>query len=40
MDLVSAELPARTLIVAIDPGKANHRVLLADGERGLDPARP
>jgi transposase len=35
MDLVSAELPARTLIVAIDPGKANHRVLLADGERGL-----
>ena len=35
MDLVSAELPARTLIVAIDPGKAKHRVLLADGERGL-----
>lgn len=35
MDLVSAELPAKTLVVAIDPGKANHRVLLADGERGL-----
>jgi transposase len=34
MDLVSAELPARTLVVAIDPGKATHRVLLADGERG------
>jgi transposase len=35
MDLVSAELPAKTLVVAIDPGKATHRVLLADGERGL-----
>lgn len=35
MDLVSAELPARTLVVAIDPGKASNRVLLADGERGL-----
>lgn|SRR6188474_724112 len=35
MDLVSAELPAKTLVVAIDPGKANHRVLLADGERGM-----
>lgn len=35
MDLVSAELPAKTLVVAIDPGKVNHRVLLADGERGL-----
>ncbi len=35
MDLVSAELPARTLVVAIDPGKATHRVVLADGERGL-----
>lgn len=35
MDLVSAELPAKTLVVAIDPGKAMHRVLLADGERGL-----
>lgn len=35
MDLVSAELPAKTLVVAIDPGKATNRVLLADGERGL-----
>lgn len=35
MDLVNAELPARTLVVAIDPGKATNRVLLADGERGL-----
>jgi transposase len=35
MDLVSAELPAKTLVVAIDPGKANHRVLLANGEQGL-----
>lgn len=35
MDLVSRELPARTLVVAIDPGKATNRVLLADGERGL-----
>lgn len=35
MDLISAELPARTLVVAIDPGKATNRVLLADGERGL-----
>ena len=35
MDLVSAELPAKTLVVAIDPGKASHRVLLADGEQGL-----
>lgn len=35
MDLVHAELPARTLVVAIDPGKVTHRVLLADGERGL-----
>ena len=25
MDLVRAELPAKTLVVAIDPGKANHR---------------
>jgi hypothetical protein len=39
MDLVSAELPARTLVVAIDPGKAKHRVLLADGERGLPVTR-
>jgi transposase len=35
VDLVRAELPAKTLVVAIDPGKANHRVLLANGERGL-----
>jgi len=35
MHLVSAELPAKTLVVAIDPGKATHRVLLADGEQGL-----
>jgi transposase len=35
MDLVRAELPARTLVVAIDPGKVTNRVLLADGERGL-----
>ena len=35
MDLVSAELPAKTLVVAIDPGKATNRVLLTDGERGL-----
>jgi transposase len=34
MDLVSAELPARTLVVGIDPGKATNRVLLATGERG------
>ena len=32
MDLLRAELPAKTLVVAIDPvGKARHRVLLADG---------
>jgi transposase len=35
MDLVSAELPAKTLIVAVDPGKVSNRVLLASGERGL-----
>lgn len=35
MDLVTAELPARTLVVAIDPGKATNRVLLADGKRGM-----
>lgn len=34
MDLVSAGLPARTLGVAIDPGKVTN-VLSADGERGL-----
>jgi transposase len=35
VDLVSAELPAKTLVVAIDPGKVSNRVLLASGERGL-----
>ena len=35
MDLVSAELPARTLVVAIDPGKVSNRVVLANGEQGL-----
>lgn len=35
MDLVSAELPARTLVVGVEPGKASNRVLLATGERGL-----
>lgn len=35
MDVLRAELPAKTRVVAIDPGKAKHRVLLADGERGL-----
>jgi transposase len=35
VDLVSAELPAKTLVVAIDPGKVSNRVILASGERGL-----
>jgi hypothetical protein len=35
MDLVSAELPARTLVVGIDPGKATNRVLLATREEGM-----
>jgi transposase len=35
VDLVSAELPAKTLVVAIDPGKVFNRVLLANGEQGL-----
>ena len=35
MDLVSAELAPRALVVAIDPGKVTNRVLLASGERGL-----
>jgi transposase len=35
VELVSAELPARTLVVAVDPGKVSNRVLLASGERGL-----
>jgi transposase len=34
VDLVRAELPASTLVVAIDPGKVSNRVLLASGERG------
>jgi hypothetical protein len=35
VELVSAELPAGTLVVAVDPGKVSNRVLLASGERGL-----
>jgi len=35
MDLVSAELPATTLVVAVDPGKVTNRMLLANGEQGL-----
>lgn len=35
MSLVSAELPARTLVVAVDPGKVTNRVVLASGERGM-----
>lgn len=35
MDLVSAELPAKTLVVGIDPGKAVNRALLATGEKGM-----
>jgi hypothetical protein len=35
VDLLSVELSAKTLVVAIDPGKVLHRVLLADGEQGL-----
>jgi transposase len=35
VDLVSAELPAKTLVVGIDPGKATNRVLLATGEKGM-----
>jgi transposase len=35
MDLVNAELPAKTLVVGIDPGKAANRVLLATGENGV-----
>jgi transposase len=35
VDLVSAELPAKTLVVAIDPGKVTNRVVLADGEQGM-----
>jgi transposase len=35
VDLVSAELPAKTLVVAVDPGKVSNRVVLASGERGM-----
>jgi hypothetical protein len=35
MDLVRAELPAKTLVVGIDPGKVANRVLLATGEKGM-----
>jgi len=35
LDLVSAELPAKTLIVGTDPGKAVNRVLPATGEKGM-----
>jgi len=35
MDLLHTEVPASTLIVAIDPGKAFNRVWLTTGERGL-----
>jgi hypothetical protein len=35
VDLVSAELPAKTLVVAVDPGKVSNRVVLASGERGV-----
>ncbi len=33
--LLRGELPASSLIVAIDPGKAFNRVWLTSGERGL-----
>jgi transposase len=35
MDLLRRELPATSLVVAIDPGKAFNRVWLTSGERGL-----
>jgi transposase len=35
MDLVNAELPASTLVVAVDPGKVSNRVLLASGGQGM-----
>lgn len=35
MDLLLKEVPATSLIVAIDPGKAYHRVWVTSGERGL-----
>jgi transposase len=33
--LIGRELPAKTLVVAIDCGKASHRVMLATGEQGM-----
>ena len=33
--LIGRELPAKTLVVAIDCGKATHRVMLASGEQGV-----
>lgn len=33
-DLLHTELPAKTLVVAIDPGKVANRVWLTSGERG------
>lgn len=35
MELLRRELPASSLVVAIDPGKAFNRVWLTSGERGL-----
>lgn len=35
MDLLRREVPASSLVVAIDPGKAQNRVWLTTGERGL-----
>jgi transposase len=35
LDLLRAEVPASSLVVAIDPGKAFNRVWLTSGQRGL-----
>jgi transposase len=35
LDLLRREVPATSLVVAVDPGKAFHRVWLTTGERGL-----
>lgn len=35
MDLLRREVPASSLVVAIDPGKVLNRVWLTTGERGL-----
>ena len=35
MDLLRREVPASSLVVAIDPGKAFNRVWMTSGERGL-----